>query len=70
MSLFSWLPESWSMGGASDADVRAEVWKLGVRHHGEPLTGAQAELKAGGLSAERTQLLQACVRKLKRAPAN
>lgn len=70
MSLFSWLPQSWSMGGASAADVRAEVWRLGVRHHGEPLVGAQAELKAGGLSAERAQLLRACVRKLKRAPAS
>ena len=69
MSLFSWLPESWAMGGASAADVRAEVWRLGVRHRGEPLVGAQAELKAGGLSAERAQLLQACVRKLKQAPS-
>jgi hypothetical protein len=60
MSLFSWLPS-----GASDADVRSEVWKLGVRHRGEPLQGALAELKAGGLSTERAQLLQACVRKLK-----
>ncbi|THD72555.1 hypothetical protein [Phenylobacterium sp.] len=61
MSLFSWLPS-----GASEADVRSEVWKLGVRHAGEPLAGALAELKAGGLSSERAQLLQACVRKLKR----
>jgi hypothetical protein len=70
MNLFSWLPESWAIAGASAADVRAEVWKLGVRYRGEPLVGAQAELKAGGLSAERAQLLQACVRKLKRAPAS
>ena len=62
MSLFSWLP-----GGASDAEVRSEVWSLGVRHAGEPLAGALAELKAGGLSAERAQLLQACVRQLKKA---
>jgi hypothetical protein len=61
MSLFSWLPT-----GASEADVRSEVWNLGVRHRGEPLEGALAELKAGGLSSERTQLLQACVRKLKK----
>jgi hypothetical protein len=70
MNLFSWLPESWSLAGASAADVRAEVWKLGVRHRGEPLAGAQAELKTGGLSAERAQLLQACVRELKRAPGS
>ena len=63
MSLFSWLP-----GGASDAEVRSEVWSLGVRHAGEPLSGALSELKAGGLSAERAQLLQACVRKLRQAP--
>jgi hypothetical protein len=62
MSLFSWLP-----GGASDAEVRAEVWSLGVRHRGEALEGALTELKAGGLSTERAQLLQACVRKLKQS---
>ena len=62
MSLFSWLP-----GSVSDAEVRSEVWSLGVRHRGEPLTGALAELKAGDLSAERAQLLQACVRKLKQS---
>jgi hypothetical protein len=61
MSLFSWLPS-----GASEADVRSEVWNLGVRHRGEPLAGALAELKAGGLSSERAQLLQACVRQLKK----
>jgi hypothetical protein len=61
MSLFSWLPS-----GPSDADVRSEVWKLGVRHRGEPLDGALAELKTGGLSAERAQLLQACVRQMKK----
>ncbi|HEX3367374.1 hypothetical protein [Phenylobacterium sp.] len=62
MSLFSWLPT-----GASEAEVRSEVWSLGVRHRGEPLEGALSELKAGGLSSERAQLLQACVRKLKQA---
>lgn len=62
MNLLSWLT-----GGANEADVRAEVWSLGVRHHGEPLEGALGELKAGGLSSERAQLLQACVRKLKQS---
>jgi hypothetical protein len=61
MSLFSWLPS-----GPSEADVRSEVWKLGVRHRGEPLDGAIAELKAGDLSAERSKLLQACVRQMKK----
>jgi len=64
MSLFSWLP-----GGATDAEIRSEVWDLGVRHRGEPLAGALAELKAADLSAARSQLLQACVRKLRRRPA-
>lgn len=61
MNLFSWLPT-----GPSEADIRSEVWKLGVRHLGEPLAGAMAELKTGDLSAERTQLLQACVRQMKK----
>jgi hypothetical protein len=64
MSLFSWLPS-----GPSEADVRSEVWKLGVRHRGEPLDGALAELKAGDLSAERSKLLQACVRQMKKTRA-
>jgi hypothetical protein len=65
MNLFAWLPT----GGPSEADVRSEVWKLGVRHRGEPLDGALQELKAGDLSAERSQLLQACVRQMKKARA-
>jgi hypothetical protein len=60
MNLFSWLPR-----GVSEAEVRAEVWSLGVRHRGEPLAGALEELKSGHPSAERAQLLHACVRKLK-----
>lgn len=63
MSLFSWM----GAGGASEADVRSEVWKLGARHHGEPLAGALEELQAEGLSPERAQLLRACVRKLRKA---
>ena len=65
MSLFSWLPS-----GPSDADIRSEVWKLGVRHRGEPLDGALAELKAGDLSAQRSQLLHACVRQMKKTRAS
>jgi hypothetical protein len=62
MSLFSWLPS-----GATEAAIRSEIWSLGARHRGEPLEGALAELKASGLSAERAQLLNACVRQLRRA---
>ena len=63
MSLFSWM----TAGGVSEADVRSEVWKLGARYLGEPLEGALHELKASDLSAERAQLLRACVRKLRKA---
>lgn len=63
MSLFSWM----GAGGVSEADVRSEVWKLGARHQGEPLAGAIEELKATDLSADRAQLLRACVRKLRSA---
>ncbi len=63
MDIFSWLRSAM----VSDADVRAEVWKLGARHRGEPLVGALAELKAPDLSSERAQLLRACVRKLRAA---
>jgi len=49
----------------SDAEVRAEIWRLGTRHLGWPLEGALQELEAEGLSTERKQLLRACVRKLK-----
>jgi hypothetical protein len=63
MNLFSWMSGS----AVSEADVRAEVWKLGARHLGEPLAGALAEIKAGGLSPERSQLLHACVKSLRKA---
>jgi len=46
------------------SQIRIEVWKLGARSQGEALQAAQAELKAGGLSSERIQLLRACVREL------
>ena len=61
MGLLAWL----RLGGASEADVRSEVWRLGARHNGWPLEGALKELNAPGLSAERAQLLRACVRKLR-----
>jgi hypothetical protein len=43
------------------AEIRAEVWRLGVRHFGRPLEGAREELKARDLPAHRVQLLRACV---------
>jgi len=58
--MFGWL----GGGPVSDAAVRAEIWSLGVRHHGWPLEGALEELKSAGLGAGRANLLRACVRKL------
>ncbi|MDB5467338.1 MAG: hypothetical protein JWQ46_2100 [Phenylobacterium sp.] len=61
MGILSWLRTA----SVSDADVRSEVWLLGVRHHGFALEGAQQELKAQGVSFERAELLRACIRKLR-----
>jgi hypothetical protein len=60
MALFSWLARL----SPTAAEVRAEVWKLGVRHHGEPLEGARQELSLRGLAPSRAALLKACVRAL------
>jgi hypothetical protein len=62
MSLASWF----AAASVSDAEVRAEIWRLGARHRGEPLEGALAELKAAELSEAEAVLLQACVRRLRR----
>jgi hypothetical protein len=61
VGLFGWL----NSGGPTAAEVRAEVWKLGVRHHGEALQGALDEL-AGGVASPRAALLRACVVQLRR----
>jgi hypothetical protein len=63
MGLLNWF----SALAPSAAEIRAEVWKLGVRHRGEPLAGALEELKDGALSPARTALLRACVSELRRA---
>ncbi|WP_324087482.1 hypothetical protein [Phenylobacterium sp.] len=60
MSLASWFRSI----APSEADIRAEIWSLGARHHGQPLEGALDELKAPGLPAGRVVLLRACVWKL------
>jgi hypothetical protein len=46
--------------------VRAEIWNLGVRHHGYALDGAVKELADGGVSPARAALLRACVQHLRR----
>jgi hypothetical protein len=62
MNLASWFRAL----RVSETDVRAESWRLGARHQGEPLQGALAELKAPDLPAPQADLLRACVRKLQR----
>jgi hypothetical protein len=63
MNLLGWL----GGGGVTQAEVRAEVWRLGARHMGEPLEGALRELTDPGLSPARASLLRACVQQLRRA---
>jgi hypothetical protein len=53
----------------SRAEVRVELWNLGVRHHGEPLAGAQRELEAEDAGSPRAMLLRACLSELRRKPA-
>ena len=56
---------SWFRDAAvSNADVRAEIWRLGGRHFGQPLEGALEELRAHDISARQMMVLRACVRKL------
>jgi hypothetical protein len=62
MSMLGWL----SRLAPSPAEIRAEVWSLGVRHRGEPLEGALAELRERSLTADRAVLLKACVAQLRR----
>lgn len=62
MSLATWLASR----TIDNADIRAEIWNLGVRHHGEALEGARQELAAPGLDPARAYLLRACVRQLSR----
>lgn len=50
---------------AAEQEVRAEIWRLGSRHLGEPLKGALSELKDPHVSVERAVLLRACIHKLK-----
>jgi hypothetical protein len=61
MTLLSWL----TGGGPTPAEIRAEIWNLGVRHRGEPLAGARQELAGHGLGTGREALLKACVRALR-----
>ena len=62
MSLPDWLRRI----SVSRAQMRAEIWDLGARHSGEPLEGALRELETADLSPDRTRLLRACVRELRK----
>jgi hypothetical protein len=53
----------------AQAEIRAEIWRLGARHRGWPLEGALEELAQPDLSMGRSVLLRACVEKLKREQA-
>lgn len=63
MGLNTWLRTVF----VSDEAVRGEIWRLGARHHGWPLEGAEAELIAADVTPARAQLLRACIRKLRSA---
>ncbi|HSV03046.1 MAG TPA: hypothetical protein VLI41_07540 [Phenylobacterium sp.] len=61
MGLLDWF----SSLAPSAAEIRAEVWKLGVRHRGEPLNGALQELREASVTPARAVLLRACVQQLR-----
>ena len=61
MGILNWF----SSLAPSTAEVRAEVWSLGVRHRGEALEGALRELKDRSLAPGRAALLRACVQQLR-----
>jgi hypothetical protein len=60
MSLSSWLQAA----PVKEAEVRAEIWRLGAQSLGRPLESALDELAAAGVDPRRARLLRACVRKL------
>jgi hypothetical protein len=59
-SFFAGLTALWRVAPHA---VRAEIYSLGARHRGEPLAGAQAELKAPNLTPGRARLLRAAMAK-------
>ena len=62
MSLLGWF----GMSGVTPAEIRAEVWRLGSLHRGEPLDGALRELGDPATSPARAALLKACVQEMRR----
>jgi hypothetical protein len=54
-----------SRSNEADAEIRAEISRLDVRHVGWPLEGALDELREPKLPMARAVLLRACVEKLR-----
>lgn len=54
-----------SRSNEADAEVRAEICRLGVRHVGWPLEGALDELREPDLPRARAVLLRVCVEKMR-----
>ena len=65
MGLLDWFASL----APSAAEIRAEVWSLGVRHHGQALDGALTELRDRTTPPARIALLKACVQQLRARPA-
>jgi len=61
VNLLGWFGAS----SVTPADVRSEVWRLGVLYRGEPLEGALRELGEAETTPARAALLKACVRHLR-----
>lgn len=64
MRLVDFVPDSLRAQWIAPSEVRAEAWALGVRHQGQIVEGARAELAEGALSLRRTVLLKAVIRSL------
>lgn len=54
-----------SRSNEADAEIRAEICRLGERHVGWPLEGALDELREPDLPRARAVLLRACVEKMR-----
>ena len=52
-----------------ESDLRAEIWALGGRHHGDVLKGAMAELADLSSTAAKRSLLRAVIRRQRRSSA-
>ncbi len=60
--MFSGLLTRFRAHWVAPQDIRAEIWALGGRHHGDVIRGARSELAAPGISLRRAVLLKAVIR--------